>query len=195
MDGTLTFHTMFAKGFTGGALLIGIIILGHTLIVNGFVELLQIAPYVLLVMVFVWILFGHPKVTIDDNGISIINVARTVHLPWSSVSAVRTRWALTLETGSRRYTSWAIPASNTMKTRALTFLRSTEKQSRETQEETFSNTAEGAADAITDRLAIAREAGHSGSSGALSPTITWNIREILLLVVAAALLVTTVISR
>jgi len=56
-------------------------------------------------------LFWYPAVTVDGDGVELVNVLRTVRLPWASLSNLDTRWALTVETGERRWTSWAAPAS------------------------------------------------------------------------------------
>ncbi|WP_336920861.1 PH domain-containing protein [Aquipuribacter sp. SD81] len=56
-------------------------------------------------------LFWHPAVRADVTGVELVNVWRRVHLPWSTLTDLDTRWALTLEAGGRRWTAWAAPAS------------------------------------------------------------------------------------
>lgn len=56
-------------------------------------------------------LFWHPAVLVDADGVELVNVARRVRLPWSTVETLDTRWALSLEAAGRRWTSWAAPAS------------------------------------------------------------------------------------
>lgn len=55
--------------------------------------------------------FWYPAVVVDDDGVELVNVARTVRLPWSSVEDLDTRWALTLTAADRSWQSWAAPAS------------------------------------------------------------------------------------
>ncbi len=56
-------------------------------------------------------IFWFPAVLVDADGVELVNVARRVRLPWSSVTDVDTRWALSLQAGGQRWTSWAAPAS------------------------------------------------------------------------------------
>jgi Bacterial PH domain len=49
-------------------------------------------------------------VIVDDSGVQVVNVFRTIHLPWPSINAVDTKWALRLYTAYGRYTAWAAPA-------------------------------------------------------------------------------------
>lgn len=56
-------------------------------------------------------LFWHPAVVVDDQAVELVNVLRRVRLPWPVVEDLDTRWALTVDTGRRRWTSWAAPSS------------------------------------------------------------------------------------
>lgn len=66
---------------------------------------------VLLGCAVVHALFWQPRVRVDATGAELVNVLRVARLPWAAVTDVDTRWALTLEAGGRRFTSWAAPAS------------------------------------------------------------------------------------
>lgn len=68
-------------------------------------------PLLALSCAVVHALFWYPAVVVDDDGVDLVNVARSVRLPWSVVEDVDTRWALSLDAGGRRWTSWAAPAS------------------------------------------------------------------------------------
>ena len=57
-----------------------------------------------------WVALWRPRMTIDDDGIEVINVFHTVHGPWSALVHVDTRFALTLVTPNRRVSVWAAPA-------------------------------------------------------------------------------------
>ncbi|MFC5380210.1 PH domain-containing protein [Aquipuribacter nitratireducens] len=56
-------------------------------------------------------LFWRPAVRVDRGGVELVNVWRTVRLPWSTLEDLDTRWALTLTAAGRRWSSWAAPAS------------------------------------------------------------------------------------
>ena len=53
---------------------------------------------------------GARRSIVDDGGVRLVNVARTIDLPWPSIVAVDTKWALTLVTAYGRFTGWAAPA-------------------------------------------------------------------------------------
>lgn len=60
--------------------------------------------------VLLYALFWRPAVLVDSAGVELVNVVRTVQIPWGALESIDTRYALTLHAGSRRYTSWAAPA-------------------------------------------------------------------------------------
>lgn len=57
-----------------------------------------------------WTWLWCPAIEVDDAGVTLRNPARTVHVPWSALIEVETRFALTLVTPTRRYSAWAAPA-------------------------------------------------------------------------------------
>jgi Bacterial PH domain len=77
---------------------------------TGLSGLLRSAPWFVLVGGSCWALFWRPCVIVDDSGVQVVNVFRTIHLPWPSINAVDTKWALRLYTAYGRYTAWAAPA-------------------------------------------------------------------------------------
>ena len=56
----------------------------------------------------VWSLFVRPAVLLDEDGVTLRNVVRDVHLPWIRVTDVDFRWNLKVFAGDRAYTAWAI---------------------------------------------------------------------------------------
>jgi hypothetical protein len=68
-----------------------------------------IAPLVLIAFLG-WQLFWLPAVVVDDAGISLENPFRSIAVPWAALVHVDTRFALTLVTARKSYTSWAAPA-------------------------------------------------------------------------------------
>jgi hypothetical protein len=64
--------------------------------------------WVLLVMAVVWSLFVRPAVILDEDGVTLRNVLRDVHIPWARVTDVESRWNLRVFVGERVYTAWAI---------------------------------------------------------------------------------------
>lgn len=57
-----------------------------------------------------WVALWRPHLTIDDDGIEVVNVFHTVYVPWAALVHVDTRFALTLVAPQRRVSVWAAPA-------------------------------------------------------------------------------------
>ncbi|HEY5842410.1 MAG TPA: PH domain-containing protein [Nakamurella sp.] len=87
---------------------------------GGVDGLLRGAPWAWLPALLVWAMFWRPCVVIDDGGVELVNVFRTIRLPWPSITDVDTRWALTLHTAYGRFAAWAAPASGWQLGRRLT---------------------------------------------------------------------------
>ena len=59
---------------------------------------------------FMWLLFWRPAVTVGAEEVELKNVFRSVTIPFARITAVDTRFALTISVGTQRYTAWAAPA-------------------------------------------------------------------------------------
>jgi len=66
------------------------------------------AAWVVLIMAVVWSLFVRPAVLLDEDGVTIRNIVRDVHIPWARVGEVECRWSLKVFVEDRAYTAWAI---------------------------------------------------------------------------------------
>lgn len=60
-------------------------------------------------------LFGYAAlwaayVSVDDGGVTIRNILRTVHVAWPAIDDIDGRYGLRLETAHGRVTAWAAPA-------------------------------------------------------------------------------------
>lgn len=77
---------------------------------QGAAGFLRYGSWLLLVAVLAWALFFNPRVEVDTTGVVLVNVLRTIRLPWPAIEAVDTRWALTLQTSYGRFKAWAAPA-------------------------------------------------------------------------------------
>lgn len=55
-------------------------------------------------------LFWFPKVSIDDDAITLVNPVRTISVPWPALITVDTKFALKLVTPAGAFTAWAAPA-------------------------------------------------------------------------------------
>lgn len=66
------------------------------------------AAWVLFALALVWALFVRPAVLLGDDGVTIRNIVRDIHIPWAQVTRVDTRWNLKVYVQDRGYTAWAI---------------------------------------------------------------------------------------
>lgn len=68
------------------------------------------APWAALVALACWATFWRPMVAVSPSGVRIVNVTRTIDIPWPAIQDVETKWALTLVTAYGRFTAWSAPA-------------------------------------------------------------------------------------
>jgi hypothetical protein len=73
-------------------------------------EGLRWLPVLGLVAAAVYVMFWRPSVEVDDEGVTVRNLLRDVRIPWARLEAIDTRYSLSLDTASRRFTAWAAPA-------------------------------------------------------------------------------------
>jgi hypothetical protein len=73
-------------------------------------EALRWLPLLALLAALVYVLFWRPAVEVDDEAVTLRNLARDIRVPWSRLEAVDTRYSLTLHTADRRFAAWAAPA-------------------------------------------------------------------------------------
>ncbi|MCU1584744.1 MAG: hypothetical protein JWM49_1300 [Microbacteriaceae bacterium] len=58
----------------------------------------------------VYALLWRPSVAVSDDGVTLVNVTRTIVIPWAALIDVDTRFALSLRTPRASYSAWAAPA-------------------------------------------------------------------------------------
>lgn len=68
-----------------------------------------LAPIVL-VAFGTWMVLWRPAVRVSDDAVRLVNVTRTIEIPWPALIQVDTRFALTLRTPHGRFTASAAPA-------------------------------------------------------------------------------------
>lgn len=59
--------------------------------------------------VLVFAVFWRPLISVEDRGLTVVNVFRTVFLPWAALERIDTRYTLTLFTPTRKVPVWAAP--------------------------------------------------------------------------------------
>lgn len=90
-----------------------------TLIQDGPHALVSFAPWMLFITWLVGALFWLPEVRVDDAGVHLVNVTRTLDLAWPSIRAVDTKWSFALVTGWGTFGAWAAPAGSRRSARQL----------------------------------------------------------------------------
>ena len=80
-------------------------------------RLLYIVPVALFAF-GAWALLWRPRLTVADDGIEVVNVTRTVRIPWQALIHVDTKYALTLYTPGRKFPVWSAPATRSTAGRA-----------------------------------------------------------------------------
>jgi Bacterial PH domain len=66
------------------------------------------AVWVLLGLAVAWSVFVRPAVLLEVGGVTLRNVVRDVHIPWTRLTDVECRWNLKVLVGDRGYTAWAM---------------------------------------------------------------------------------------
>lgn len=109
------FRSTFGRVLTGALAVLALAAVVVLLARDPF-ELLRALPWLALVVGACWASFWRPCVVVDDGGVQIVNPLRTIVLPWPSIVAVDTKWALTLVTVYGGFTAWAAPAPGARQT-------------------------------------------------------------------------------
>jgi len=77
---------------------------------EGVAGLLRYGWWIVLPAALAWAIFWNPRIEVDDSGVLLVNVFRSIQLPWPAIQAVDTKWALKLVTAYGSYSAWAAPA-------------------------------------------------------------------------------------
>lgn len=72
-----------------------------------------------------WAMLWRPRLTAGDDGVEVVNVTRTIRIPWQALIHVDTKYALTLYTPGHKFPVWSAPAPGTAST-----LRATRRETR-----------------------------------------------------------------
>ena len=63
-----------------------------------------------LIALAAYVVLWRPSLTVDDDAVTVVNVLRTVVIPWAALIDVDTKFSLTLRTPNGRFGVWAAPA-------------------------------------------------------------------------------------
>lgn len=59
--------------------------------------------------VVAWALFWRPQIEVSPGGVTIVNVVRTIHVPWPVLTEAVAGWSLEVRTREHTWTAWAAP--------------------------------------------------------------------------------------
>ncbi len=126
--------------------------------------LLTIWPWLTMIAGASWALYWKPSVVVTNGGVRVVNIFRTIDVPWPALEGIDTRWALTLHTSFGTFRAWAAPAPGRQVLRRSTAIdrrvggRPKDETARPSD---LPNTDSGAAAAVVQqRWQRLRSAGH-----------------------------------
>lgn len=144
-------------------------------------DLLRYGAYPLLLAALGWAVFWQPRVLITSDDVTVVNIARTTVVPMAAIRGISTRLGLRLETPDGPVEAWAAPARAVRRRD-----EPAEERARRARDRSFvvRGDAETAAAFIRDRI---EELGPLAPPTGWRRERRWNIRELAVLAVAAAL--------
>lgn len=191
------FGRVLTIGF-GAAAALGVGLIGVS---DGIVEAVQVLPWAAAAVVVCWAYFWRPRVEVTDGGVTLVNVTRSISIPWPALLDIDTQWAMRLVTAYGRYSAWAAPAPG-MKS-SVTSRRLTDVDDARTLGSPITPWQRGsmrpgdrpdtpsgdAAAMVRRRWAALREAGHLDDVVLERdrPTVRWHLDTLAVLVALAAL--------
>ncbi|WP_295124921.1 PH domain-containing protein [uncultured Leifsonia sp.] len=170
------------------ALIVGLLVSVHD------ARLLYVVPCALFAFIG-WAMLWRPRLTVADEGIEVVNVTRTIRIPWQALIHVDTKYALTLYTPGRKFPVWSAPAPGTART-----LRATRQEtagrvgkpkvadSVRRPGDLLSTESGAAAEVVRRRWAALQQSGaiDSGLADETPVSIRWHSTTLAVLVVLTA---------
>ncbi|MDR2252570.1 MAG: PH domain-containing protein [Bifidobacteriaceae bacterium] len=159
-------------------------------------DLIRWGPAVACVCLAAWAVFWAPDVRVDEDAVTVRNVAASHRVPWAAIARIDTKWALTLFTAQGRVTAFAAPAPSSLRRQ-----RDAPAEIRHLPESTFDagrsvrpgdlpGTASGdLAWVVRERWEATRDAGPTGAASGERITRRWHTRRLAALSALAALAV------
>lgn len=104
------FRPWFGKALTiliGVTCAIGLVI---TTVHDGWTATWRFGPWLVLLVGAVWAMYWRPSVEVREDGLRVVNIVRTIDIPWHCLTEVDTVWSLRFTTSAGRFAAWAAPA-------------------------------------------------------------------------------------
>ncbi|MGO4690947.1 PH domain-containing protein [Glaciibacter sp. 2TAF33] len=103
------YRPLFGRVLTAAVAVICVVGIVGLVVLGDWASLWPTLWPLLFFAVLVYALFWRPVISIDERGITVVNVLRTVFLPWAALERIDTRYTLTLYTPTRKVPVWAAP--------------------------------------------------------------------------------------
>ena len=110
MGPTIVFRPTSSRVYAVLTWVVATVILSAFAANGGPGEVLRYGAVPLVLAALGWSVFWQPRVVVGDDGVEVVNVLRTVEVPWAAVVDVETRWGLRLVTDGGSVNAWAAPA-------------------------------------------------------------------------------------
>ncbi|MFH5824334.1 PH domain-containing protein [Georgenia sp. AZ-5] len=118
MAPTVVFRPTSSRVYAVVCWVVAAVVLGAFAANGGPAELIRYGALPLALATFGWAVFWQPHVTVRDAGVEVGNVFSTVHLPWTAIRGVETRWGLKVLTRTKGYAAWAAPRAGRSRLRS-----------------------------------------------------------------------------
>ena len=142
-----------------------------------------------------WAMLWRPQFTVAEHGVEVVNVTRTIRIPWAALIHVDTKYALTLYTPGRKFPVWSAPAPGTAST-----LRATRRETKggvakpsvadsvRRPGDLLSTESGAAAEVVRRRWAQLQDSGviETGLADETPVTVRWHTATLAALVLLAA---------
>lgn len=153
-----------------------------------------------LVTLATWALFWRPRVEVSDGGVLVVNVLRTVEVPWPVLDRVEAGWSLVVHTATGRWTAWAAPQGSAVGAARRARAAATSAAGLGAAGRRERATADTVAAAVGERQAALLAAGHmegarrTAEANGLRERVTWHLGTIAAAVALAAVTVVAAAS-
>jgi hypothetical protein len=109
---TESFHyrPAFGRIRAGAVALLCLAGLVGLLVAGDWPSTLRSAGPLLFLAALVFALFWQPRILVEPHSVTVVNVFRTIEVPWPAVERIDTRFSVTLFTPAMRIPVWAAPS-------------------------------------------------------------------------------------
>jgi hypothetical protein len=104
------FRPALGKGLTVAIAAVAVVSIVTILVTSGLSDALLTLPWMALFVTCCWAVFWNPRVVVSDAGVRLVNVTRTIDVPWPALVGIETKYSMTLDTAYGRFGAWAAPA-------------------------------------------------------------------------------------